>query len=58
MAENGIDISKQYSKLIDPYYLKSTDLIITLCGDVQDRCPIIQTQSAQLQHWSLPDPEK
>ena len=33
MAEDGIDISNQSSKLIDPDYLKAPVLVITLCGD-------------------------
>lgn len=37
MVEDGIDISKQKSKLIDPNYLKASDLVITLCGDAKDR---------------------
>ncbi|TFZ15306.1 hypothetical protein E2P75_08250 [Limosilactobacillus fermentum] len=33
MAEDGVDISSHYSKLIDLNYLNTSDLVITLCGD-------------------------
>lgn len=55
MAEGGIDISHQYSKLIDPQYLRTSDLVITLCGDARDRCPVVPSTVKKL-HWPLPDP--
>ena len=55
MAEDGIDISQQKSKLIDLDYFNAADLIVTLCGDAKDRCPIIPPQAQSL-HWPLPDP--
>ncbi|WP_273951048.1 arsenate reductase (thioredoxin) [Leuconostoc mesenteroides] len=55
MAEDGVDISKQYSKLIDLQYFNTADVIITLCGDAKDRCPIIPVQTKSL-HWPLEDP--
>lgn len=55
MAEEGIDISHQASKLIDLNYFNSASLIITLCGDARDRCPVIPSQARSL-YWSLKDP--
>jgi len=55
MAEVGIDISQQTSDLIDPDYFNSADLIVTLCGDARDRCPMIPIGHAH-QHWDLTDP--
>jgi len=55
MAEIGIDISQQQSKLIDPIYLKQCDLVVTLCGDARDRCPVTPPSVKKL-HWPLPDP--
>lgn len=55
MAEVGIDISNQYSKLIDLDYLNQCDLVVTLCGDARDKCPMTPA-SVQKQHWPLPDP--
>ncbi|GAX03947.1 arsenate reductase [Secundilactobacillus pentosiphilus] len=55
MGEVGIDISKQSSKLIDPDYLNRCDVVVTLCGDARDRCPVTPPQ-VQRVHWPLPDP--
>lgn len=55
MAEDGIDISKQKSQLIDSDYLNSADLVVTLCGDAQDRCPALSPNTKSI-HWPLPDP--
>ena len=57
MAEDGVDISQQYSKLIDLNYFNSANLIVTLCGDVRDKCPVIPPQATSI-HWPLPDPVK
>ena len=55
MGEVGIDISQQTSKLIDRDYLNSCDLVITLCSDARDRCPVTPAAVQKL-HWPLPDP--
>jgi len=55
MAEVGIDISQQTSKLIDSDYLNQCDLVVTLCGDARDKCPVTPA-SVQKLHWPLPDP--
>lgn len=55
MAEVGVDITAHYSKLIDTDYLNSADLVITLCGDARDKCPMTPP-SVEKQHWPLPDP--
>ena len=54
MAEDGVDISKQKSKIIDPDYLSKADLVVTLCGDARDRCPALSPQTKSL-HWPLID---
>ncbi|AEB72405.1 arsenate reductase (thioredoxin) [Lentilactobacillus buchneri] len=55
MAEAGVDISSQTSKLIDPTILNHADLVVTLCSDAEKRCPITPPQVAR-QHWPFPDP--
>ena len=40
MREAGIDISEQTSDIIDPDILHNADLVITLCGDAADKCPM------------------
>lgn len=55
MAEKGIDISHQRSQVLDTNYLLHSDLVVTLCGDARDRCPVTPP-SVQHRHWPLPDP--
>ena len=55
MSEDGIDISKQTSDLIDLDYFNHADLIITLCGDAKDKCPRIPKGVEHI-HWDLKDP--
>lgn len=55
MQEIGIDISQQNSTLIDMDYLNSSDIIITLCGDAKDKCPMTPPHIKRL-HWDLLDP--
>ncbi|MBL1224568.1 arsenate reductase (thioredoxin) [Enterococcus sp. BWR-S5] len=57
MKEAGIDISSQTSDLIDTEYFSQSNLIITLCGDAADKCPIIPKGSIHT-HWNLEDPAK
>ena len=39
MAEAGVDISRQFSKLIGELPLSSFDYVITLCGHARETCP-------------------
>lgn len=55
MAEVGIDISQNESKIIDPEFLNQCDLVVTLCGDARDRCPMTPP-SVKKMHWPLEDP--
>lgn len=55
MNEAGMDISKQYSKLIDNSFLQSCRLIVTLCGDARDRCPMTPASIEKI-HWDIIDP--
>lgn len=55
MQEIGIDISQQQSKLIDIDYLNNCDMVVTLCGDARDKCPVTPP-TVQKMHWPLPDP--
>ncbi|MGG5315871.1 arsenate reductase (thioredoxin) [Enterococcus sp. AZ072] len=57
MSEDGIDISQQTSDLLDIDYFNEADLIITLCGDAKDKCPVIPKGKEHL-HWDLSDPAK
>ncbi len=55
MAEAGIDISGQTSDRLSPEMLKSADLLITLCGDAHENCPVVPT-GVEKRHWPLSDP--
>lgn len=55
MAENGIDISAQKSKLINLDYLNTSDLVVTLCGDANDNWSITPKHVRRI-HWDLTDP--
>ena len=57
MAEIDIDISQNKSEVIDLAFLNSSDLVVTLCGDALDNCPVIP-KSVQHIHWSIEDPAK
>tara|TARA_Y100000814_G_scaffold218418_1_gene162824 strand:- start:222 stop:677 length:456 start_codon:yes stop_codon:yes gene_type:complete len=57
MSEINIDISKQTSKTIDLNDVNEYDLIITLCGDARDNCPVLKGKNKHI-HWDLIDPAK
>lgn len=57
MAEVGIDISNQKSKVIDPEYLNHADLVVTLCSDADQRCPMTPPHVKRV-HWGFDDPAK
>jgi len=55
MREAGIDISHQLSREIDPDLLMTMDVVITLCGNAAEACPV--TPPALLRvHWPIKDP--
>ena len=55
MQEVGIDIRSQTSKSFDTSQAKNYDLVITLCGDAEERCPVLPVGVSRT-HWPLPDP--
>lgn len=57
MNEVGIDISKQTSDIINPQILNKADLVVTLCGDAADKCPITPPNVKRV-HWGFDDPAK
>ncbi|MFC4652210.1 arsenate reductase (thioredoxin) [Lactococcus nasutitermitis] len=57
MAEVGVDISHHRSDLIDEDYFNQCELIVTLCGDARDKCPMIPQGTKHL-HWDLLDPAR
>lgn len=57
MQEVGIDISKQESKNISEIPIGEINIVITLCGDAAERCPIFPGKVKKI-HWALEDPAK
>jgi len=55
MQEIGIDISAQESKEIDPDFLLSMNVIITLCGNAEASCPMTPPDIKRI-HWPIDDP--
>lgn len=57
MKEAGVDISTQTSELIDTEFLHHADLVVTLCGDAADKCPVTPPHVKKV-HWGFDDPAK
>lgn len=57
MKEVELDISNHKSKRIDPEYLKKADLVVTLCSDADERCPMTPPHVKRV-HWGFDDPAK
>ncbi len=55
MRELGIDIGAQRSKSLQPYLEEPWDLVVTVCDDAREACPVIPGAAAS-QHWSIDDP--
>ena len=57
MNDFGIDISNNYSKKIEDDQINQYGIIITLCGDAKDNCPVIDSNVKHI-HWGIEDPAK
>lgn len=57
MNEVGIDISDQTSDIIASDLLHQADLVVTLCGDAAERCPMTPAH-VRREHWGFDDPAK
>jgi arsenate reductase len=57
MRERGIDISRQESKAFDEALAREMDYVITVCGNADERCPILPPEVHRL-HWPLEDPAR
>ncbi|MDX8045874.1 arsenate reductase (thioredoxin) [Gracilibacillus sp. S3-1-1] len=57
MKEVDIDISHQTSDKIDPEILNRADMVVTLCGDARDNCPVVPA-GIHKEHWGFDDPAK
>ncbi len=57
MEEAGIDISGQHSTRLDDAMLASADLVVTVCGDADEQCPLLPPGTRKV-HWPLADPAR
>jgi arsenate reductase len=55
MQEKGIDISGHRSKAFDWDLARRMDVVITVCGNADERCPVLPPEVRRL-HWPLEDP--
>jgi arsenate reductase len=55
MAEIGIDISKQGSEHIDKFIDQDFDLVITVCDNANENCPLFPGGKERM-HKSFKDP--
>lgn len=55
MQEKGIDISEQRSKAFDDELARRMDVVVTVCGNADERCPVLPPEVKKL-HWPLEDP--
>jgi arsenate reductase (thioredoxin) len=57
MEEAGVDISMHQSKTLDQFRGQPFDLVVTVCDDAAEACPVFPGAGRRL-HWSLPDPSQ
>jgi arsenate reductase (thioredoxin) len=57
MTEIGIDISQHRSKPLTEFLEKKVETVITVCGNVDQACPIFPGQ-VNRHHWPFFDPAK
>lgn len=57
MAEAGVDISGHRSKHLKEFLEQSVITVITVCGNVDQACPIFPGQ-VNRHHWPFVDPAK
>lgn len=55
MAEIGIDVSSGESKSVEPFANERFDLVVTVCDNAREACPVFPGAEATL-HWPFDDP--
>ena len=56
MAEEGIDISKNYPKSVDQFIDQSFDYVITVCDAAKESCPVFTGNVKHRLHIGFEDP--
>jgi arsenate reductase len=57
IGELGGDPSRHTSKGFDHALAREWDLVITVCDQVQEACPVLPARTLSA-HWGIPDPSK
>jgi len=57
MDEIGIDIRGQESKTLHRYLAEPFDLVVTVCDDARESCPVFPG-TRRTDHWSFEDPSR
>jgi len=55
MKEIGIDLSSHRSKHVDEFNGQVVDIVITVCDNANESCPVFLGNTKRL-HWFFPDP--
>ena len=55
MDELGIDLRGHTSKTVDRFVTERWDVVLTVCDDANERCPIFPGPVTRV-HWSFEDP--
>lgn len=55
MNEIGIDISGQRSEPVDKYVDQAFDLVVTVCDNAKESCPVLP-DARRSEHWPFHDP--
>jgi len=57
MEEDGIDMSDHYSKLLSELHDINFDIVITVCDDANEKCPLYLKKAIVI-HRGFEDPAK
>jgi arsenate reductase len=56
LKEVGIDLSKNYPKMVDQFLSDSFDYVITVCDNAKETCPFFTGKVAHRMHIGFDDP--